>query len=218
MIMVIRRRMSAGERLLYNALFWRRLIRPTCGDPPLYWTCCQLTFYYFYYWSHLTFWKAQLGTLLCRKMSSGPNVERKRTRIEDCCFFGILWAHYANGATSVETTIENIYIFTCDPAAQNTKEQQWEKQKARWMVMMRAASIFQESFCLIDDRRALVTLLLLPFCCPFIIMMMMTTMMLTTTMMLIVMMMMTGQLWSPFTLTLSLLWLLCIDWPIKSKS
>ena len=23
--------------------------------------------------------------------------------------------HYANGATSVETTIENIYIFTCDP-------------------------------------------------------------------------------------------------------
>ena len=23
--------------------------------------------------------------------------------------------HYANGATSVETTIENIYIFTCEP-------------------------------------------------------------------------------------------------------
>ena len=28
---------------------------------------------------------------------------------------GILGPHYANGATSVETTIENIYIFTCDP-------------------------------------------------------------------------------------------------------
>ena len=34
---------------------------------------------------------------------------------EYCCLLGILGPHYANGATSVETTIENIYIFTCDP-------------------------------------------------------------------------------------------------------
>ena len=47
-------------------------------------------------------------------MSSVQNVEQKKTWIEDCCLFGILGPHYANGATSVETTIENIYIFTCD--------------------------------------------------------------------------------------------------------
>ena len=46
--------------------------------------------------------------------------------------FSVFWdAHYANGAASVETSIET---FTSLLAPQNTKEQpQWEKQKSKEM-------------------------------------------------------------------------------------
>ena len=51
------------------------------------------------------------GTKISGPTNKTRTIDKDKDEDGSCCLFGILGPHYANGAT----TIENIYIFTCEP-------------------------------------------------------------------------------------------------------
>ena len=74
--------------------------------------------------------------------------------------FSVFWdAHYANGAASVETSIET---FTSLLAPQNTKEQpQWEKQKSKEMSPFSEDEVDNEVVVYVMMRRGMTLMMMM---------------------------------------------------------
>ena len=74
--------------------------------------------------------------------------------------FSVFWdAHYANGAASVETSIET---FTSLLAPQNTKEQpQWEKQKSKEMSPFSEDEVDNEVVVYVMMRRRMTLMMMM---------------------------------------------------------